>query len=170
MTLDAGNTVDTAAKIPTLEKIIATMPDGKGLVIEIKHGSDLPARLKEILTHSGKPLSHFSIISFAREAVKTFREILPECPALWIVDYKPRQHQLTDLIRQCREDRLDGLDLNRRWPIDQAFVQQVKDHALLLYTWTVDNARTAQRQMESGVDGITTNRPGWLREALVHPA
>lgn len=154
-------------RIPTLEEMIAATPAGKGLVIEIKNGHDIIPRLQAVLSASSKPLAHFTIISFDADAVKTAKAALPECPALWIVDYNPRQHQLSDLMQHCRENHFDGLDLHRRWPIDRIFVQQMKNHDLLLYTWTVDSPRTARRQAEAGVDGITTNRPGWLRQQLL---
>jgi glycerophosphoryl diester phosphodiesterase len=35
-----------------------------------------------------------------------------------------------------------------------------------LIAWTVDDPEVAKKLVELGVDGITTNRPGWLREQL----
>ena len=37
---------------------------------------------------------------------------------------------------------------------------------VLVGTWTVDDPVVARRLAEAGVDGITTNRPKWLREQL----
>jgi glycerophosphoryl diester phosphodiesterase len=45
-------------------------------------------------------------------------------------------------------------------------VARVKDAGLKLYTWTVDNPAVAKRLIEAGVAGVTTNKPGWLREQL----
>ena len=46
------------------------------------------------------------------------------------------------------------------------FVEEIKDAGLKCYVWTVDSVTVAQRLMAAGIDGITTNRPGWLRERL----
>ena len=40
------------------------------------------------------------------------------------------------------------------------------DAGLKLYTWTVDDPAVARKQAAAGVDGLTTNRPGWLRKQL----
>ena len=42
----------------------------------------------------------------------------------------------------------------------------VKAAGLKLYVYTVNDPAVAKRMVEYGVDGITTDRPGWLRERL----
>jgi glycerophosphoryl diester phosphodiesterase len=42
----------------------------------------------------------------------------------------------------------------------------VKAAGLKLYVWTVNDPAVARRMVEIGVHGITTDRPGWLREQL----
>jgi glycerophosphoryl diester phosphodiesterase len=70
------------------------------------------------------------------------------------------------LIKKTKAAHLDGLDLNSNFPIDKEFVKKVHDAGLKLYTWTVDDPAVAKAEMDAGVDGITTNRAGWLREQL----
>jgi glycerophosphoryl diester phosphodiesterase len=50
------------------------------------------------------------------------------------------------------------------WPIDQDFVREVKGAGLKMLVWTVNDAAIAKRLAAAGVDAITTDRPGWLRE------
>ena len=50
--------------------------------------------------------------------------------------------------------------------IDEQVAKSVKDLNLELYTWTVDDVAEAKRLISLGVKGITTNRPGWLREQV----
>ena len=50
--------------------------------------------------------------------------------------------------------------------LDAAFARKVKSAGLKLYVWTVNDVALARRMVEIGVDGITTDRPGWLREQL----
>ena len=45
-------------------------------------------------------------------------------------------------------------------------VKQIRKAGLKLYIWTVDDPAVALRLAGAGVDGITTNRPKWLREQL----
>ena len=61
---------------------------------------------------------------------------------------------------------LDGLNLAFKGPLDTAFVQQTHAAGLKFYVWTVDDAEVARKLVAAGVDGLTTNRPGWLRAQL----
>ena len=63
-------------------------------------------------------------------------------------------------------DLADGVDLDARGPVDVGLVKKLKAAKLAVYVWTVDSPIQARRLAEAGVDGITTNRPGWLRDKL----
>lgn len=71
-----------------------------------------------------------------------------------------------ELIAKAKAAQLDGLDLHYGFPIDADFVKQVHNAGLKLYVWTVDDPAIATRLAAAGVDGITTNRPEWLRQQL----
>jgi glycerophosphoryl diester phosphodiesterase len=75
----------------------------------------------------------------------------------------PSAQQLVDKVRA---GGLDGLNLDQHFPIDAAFVETVHEAGLKLYTWTVDDPNIARAEAKAGVDGITTNRPEWLRQEL----
>ena len=70
------------------------------------------------------------------------------------------------LIAKAREAKLDGLDLQFKWPMNDAFVREVKAAGLKLAAWTIDDPEVARRLIAAGVESITTNKPGWLREQL----
>ena len=74
--------------------------------------------------------------------------------------------ELSELIAKSKKAGLDGLDLSHDWPMDSAFVKQVRDAGLKLYSWTVDDFETAKLHRDLGLDGITTNRPGWIKNQL----
>jgi glycerophosphoryl diester phosphodiesterase len=154
-------------KIPLLEDVVAAMPPGGRLVIEVKTPGTFP-RLPEILKNSGRDPGRFIIIAFDPEIAADAKLALPGSKVLRLASYEPREPALhiDELIRVSREAGLDGLNLSRKWPIDAALVRKVHDAGLLFYVWTVDDPGDARRFKEAGVDGITTNRPGWLREQL----
>lgn len=173
--LDAGSWKDPSyagEKLPLLEELIAPTPENGRLVIELKDGPEIVDPVKKILDESGKKPNQIVLISFNYETIKAAKKAMPEYEALWILSYKPDKqtgklpYELEDMIRMCKEANLDGLDLSYKWPIDKAFVKKVHDAGLKLFTWTVDDADVAKAEVEAGVDGITTNRPGWLREQL----
>jgi len=61
---------------------------------------------------------------------------------------------------------MDGLDVGGKGPVDAGFARKVHQAGLKLYIWTVDSVSKAKRLIAAGVDGITTNKPGWLRSEL----
>jgi glycerophosphoryl diester phosphodiesterase len=154
-------------KLPKLEDILAAQPKNGRLVIEIKAAAAL-ALLPEVVRKSGLDPGQFIIIAFDPNVAAGAKKALPSCKVLRLASYEPRQasHQIDYLIELSKSAGLDGLNLSRKWPIDAAFVKKVHDAGLSLYVWTVDDADLARKLRDVGVDGITTNRPGWLRERL----
>ncbi len=157
-------------RLPVLGEILEAMPSGGRLVIEVKKPSAFPP-LPEALNASGHAPGQFMIIAFDPDIAARARQALPESKVLRLASHEPENptHHIDELIRVSREAGLDGLNLSRRWPITAELVRKVHDAGLFLYVWTVDDAGEARRLKEAGVDGITTNRPGWLREHLSQP-
>ena len=60
---------------------------------------------------------------------------------------------------------LDGLDVSYRG-VNKNFADAVKASGLELHIYTVNDLDEAKRLKKLGVDGITTDRPGWLLEHL----
>ena len=103
--------------------------------------------------------------------VKLAKKRFPDREVCWIADFKRGangdwQPSIARLIEQAKAAQLDGLNLGYRGPLDATTAKEIKDAGLKLYVWTVDAAEDARRLRDLGVDGITTNRPGWLREQL----
>ncbi|MBI2615574.1 MAG: glycerophosphoryl diester phosphodiesterase [Gemmatimonadetes bacterium] len=51
--------------------------------------------------------------------------------------------------------------------IDRALVDGAHERGFLVYAWTVDHPARARELAAVGVDGVCTNRPDLIREALV---
>ena len=94
----------------------------------------------------------------------------PDVAAYWVVSLKPAKGKpaptAEGLIAKAKAINADGLDLSAAPALDRAFAAKVKAAGLKLYVWTVNDIAEARRMVEIGVDGITTDRPGWLREQL----
>lgn len=173
--LDAGRWKDArfaGEKIPTLDEVIETIPSGKKLVIEVKCGPEVIPALKESLARSGKPSKSFLIIGFSHSTMVEIKKALPEIEAYWLSSFRADEttgvlHPTVDeLIREAKVAKVEGINLSYKGPIDATFVKKVKDAGLKCYVWTVDSPDEARRLIAAGVDGITTNRPAWLREQV----
>ncbi|MDB6153086.1 MAG: ugpQ 3 [Chthoniobacteraceae bacterium] len=171
---DAGSWKDprwTGEKLPTLAEALATMPDGKRFFIEIKCGPEILPELEHVLKASGKKAEQLVIIGFDYETMRQARIQFPDLAVYWLASYSANKSTgelpiLDDLLLKTKAAKLTGLNLDFHFPIDGNFVNKVKADGLKLYTWTVDDPVVAKTLAAAGVDGITTNRPAWLRQQL----
>jgi glycerophosphoryl diester phosphodiesterase len=159
-------------RIPTLAEVLASVPRDKRLFIEIKGREVYVAEFGHTFRRSGRRPEQVVAIGFALETMAKIKRALPEIEVCWIAEFKRNWQRggwllkPETLIQKAKDAGLDGLDLGARGPITATLVNQVKEANLKLYVWTVDSPAKARKLKMAGVDGITTNRPGWLRERL----
>lgn len=162
-------------KIPFLEEILATVPAGHRLFIEIKCGPEILPELERVWKASGLTPAQTVIIGFGYDTVVAAKKRFPEVSVHWLSTFKTNAKSgavtptVGELIRKARAGGLTGIDVQYQGPIDEAFVRQVKAAGLQCHVWTVDGPAVARRLKKAGVDSITTNRPRWLREQLSVP-
>jgi glycerophosphoryl diester phosphodiesterase len=155
-------------KIPLLENALETVPAGKRIFIEIKCGPEVLPELERVLSESKLEKKQLVIIGFGYSTVTKAKKRLPDVPVFWLAgaDKNKKYPPLEELIAKAKAANLDGLNLEKGFPMDRAFVEKVHAAGLKLYVWTVGDPELAKRLVAAGIDGITTNRPQWLREAL----
>ncbi len=172
--LDAGTWKDAkfaGEKIPTLDEMLAHIPAGKRIIIHVKVGSEIAPGLVASLQRMHVAPQQAAIISFDYEPLLAIKRALPAYPALWLINgpsatSKKKLPALDDLIRDCRKAGFDGLSFNQNWPLEAEGAKKIKEAGLSTHVWTVDLPQVAKRWIDLGVDAITTNRAGWLREQL----
>ena len=157
-------------RIPTLAEAFATIPDGKRLFVEIKCGAECIPGFVGDFTASGRKAGQVVPIGFSLETMRQLKQELPDLEVCWIAAFRRTLRgwspKAEKLIERAKYAGLDGLDLGSSGPVDAEFVRKVHQAGLKLYIWTVDSAPRAKRLIAAGVDGITTNKPGWLRSEL----
>lgn len=158
-----------AEKIPSLAEALAIVPEGKRLFLELKCGPEVLPALDRALQRAARPPPPTVIIGFGYRTVRRAKAMFPSLEVCWLASRSRTTRRfppLRRLILRAKAANLDGLDLEAGFPIDKEFVRQVHQAGLKLYTWTVDDPALARKRAAAGVDGLTTNRPGWLREQL----
>jgi glycerophosphoryl diester phosphodiesterase len=176
-TLDVGSWKGptwAGEKIPTLAEVLATIPSGKRLFIEIKCGPDIAAPLAEVLAEAGRPAAETVVIAFKLPVAEAVKRRLPGMRVYWLYSTSPKKDKETgrlvdhpeELLEVCRRAGLDGLDLGYESQLTPEFVARIRDLGLGLYVWTVNKPDVAQRLHALGVDGITTDDPRLIREHL----
>ncbi len=162
--LDAGSWKDEkykGEKIPFLNELIETIPEGKTLVVEIKCGEEVIQPLVRLMEKSSKR-KQIVFIAFDWKTIVETKKAFPENKCYWLSASK---NGLGKKIIEAAETGLDGVNLHYSI-IDEEIVQLAKENKMEVLTWTVDDPTEAKRLVDLGVTKLTTNRPDWLKEEL----
>lgn len=186
--LDAGSWKGAAwagEKLPILEEVLETVPEGKRLFVELKAGPQIVPALVRAVAASGRPKEQIAVISFNIDTMTAAKRALPEARSYLLVafeaDYQRggwevRYHagpdfrtvrgplDLDALIALCTASGLDGLDASFCQPLSLA--ARAKAAGLDLVAWTVNDADIARSLLLQGIRSITTDRPGALRAEI----
>ncbi len=173
--LDVGSWKDKkwqGEKIPTIEEVFKTVPDGKKILIEVKCGPEIVPVLKKSLAGNQLTSDQTIVISFEQEVINQVKIQIPDIKAFWLTGFRKNEQSgqwipdldtIHDILGKINAD---GLDCRAGEVITPAFVKSIREADMELHVWTVDDADEAQRLKDLGVKSITTNRPGWLKEQL----
>lgn len=174
--LDVGSWKNEAfrgEKIPFLTEVLPEIPNGKKIFIELK--SDNPAlldRTAAICANSKLTDNQIVIISFCCAQIERAAEIVPQYKRYlldswnWNKETKVYDPDHIELIRRGLAHRANGLDLSG-WHIwTQEAIDAWRNAGFLLGVWTVDELERAVYYYNIGVDAITSNRAGELRQII----
>ena len=161
-------------KIPTLRQVIATVPEGKMLIIELKAGPQIIGPVQKVLAESGLPDEQVCIISFNEQAIAAAKRQMPNIKAHWLTGYKqqnetdpwlPSADEVAQTVKRLAVDGL-GTEGNRQVVTAQFLAELRKQGVQEFHVWTVDDPQDAQFFAAQGAFGITTNRPLEIRKEL----
>lgn len=173
--LDAGTWKGskwTGERIPLLSEVLAIMPRDKRFFIEVKAEKGFIPAFEALRKHWKGLRDRLVLIGFSLDLMRQVKNAFPELEVCWIVEFRRslktgRWTPAKELVLEnALKADLDGLDVGAKGPLTTEWISQVKAAGLSFYVWTVDNPKVAQRLIKAGVDGITTNRPGWLKDKL----
>jgi len=162
--LDAGSWKEErfkGEKIPFLEEILATIPEGKTLVVEIKCDKEVIPHLTRIFSKE-KHLGQVAFIGFDWETIVEVKKSFPHNMALWLSGSRQAALKKLDEVKAAG---LAGINMQYS-AIDQELVTAAREKGLEVWAWTVDNPEEAKRLSSVGVTHFTTNRPAWLKEQV----
>jgi glycerophosphoryl diester phosphodiesterase len=162
--------------MPTLAEVLAIVPPGKLIFVELKIGVEIVPGVIEALDASGLKLEQIVVISFDADAIAECERRRPGIRTQWLTDYKqdetgawkPTEDTVAMNLRRSGADAL-GSKAN---PVvlNQTFLNNLCAAEKCEFgVWTVDDPELARFYIERGAWSITTNRPAWLREQLAAP-
>lgn len=154
---------------PTLEEMLATVPKGGKAVVELKVGAEIVDPFLAELGDAGFPHEQLIVISFKEDTIAACKRRLPDVKCHWLTSFKKKQGRWTPTVEEVgesfRQVSVDGVGF-KGIPelLDAAFLKEAGVREF--HAWTIDDAEDARYFRDLGAFGITTNRPGWLREQL----
>ncbi|MCB9232173.1 MAG: hypothetical protein H6581_10945 [Bacteroidia bacterium] len=172
--LDAGSWFGekyAGEKVPTLEEALDLVNGKCGLWIEIKGGAaDYPGLEARIVRLIRKKKAHawVQVISFDTQALKRIHALDPEIKLqkLLVSNLGAFPFFLDKGLRGGSPRRLDFVDGYGIYykTVHKSLVRRMHKWGKTCNVWTVNGQENIARMRELGVDGITTDEPGWFRE------
>jgi len=160
--------------IPTLEEVLAIVPRGKYLFIELKTGPEIVAPLADVLKNARADGDRIVIICFNVDVLVACQEKLPRYKRHFLADYRRQDDgtwspRVDEVIARIGRSQAQGLGTqNRPEYFDQAFVQRLHSAGIdEFHVWTVDEPVDARLYRQLGAWALTTNRPAETRAALI---
>ncbi|MFA5858655.1 MAG: glycerophosphodiester phosphodiesterase [Elusimicrobiota bacterium] len=163
--LDVGrqkNEKYTGEKVPLLEDVLKTIPEGKEMFVEIKVGKEIIPELKRVIESSGKA-AQVVIIGFSQPTVVYAKEQIPGIRGTFqllreVRDSKtknciPYNFNNIDVIKKIG---LTGLDVHYA-SLTEEFIKKAHAEGIKIVVWTVNNIENMKRYAAWGVDYITTD-------------
>lgn len=163
------------ARILTLDRLLGAVHDANRpmrLLIETKHPTRYGAAVEELLVESlrrhglheprGEHPVEVTVMSFSALAVRRTRRLAPLLPTVMLMDLLPAGLRGGRLPFGSRIGG-PGVRLLRTHP-ELAHRLHARGHQV--YVWTVNNEADLDLMIELGVEGVITDRPGFVRRRL----
>jgi glycerophosphoryl diester phosphodiesterase len=160
-------------RMPTLQEILAAVPEGKKIFIELKSSREVVGPMAKVLAASKLRPEQVTVISFHADAIAESKKQLPHIKALWLCGMKkkrdgtppPTAAQVAATLKRIGADGLDAEGAPEYF--NAAFIERLQKLGCReFHVWTIDDPKVAQFYAGLGAASITTNRPHWLRKEM----
>jgi glycerophosphoryl diester phosphodiesterase len=193
-TIDVGSWKDERWRgetIPELPNILATIPSGRRLFVELKGGEidathpAIVSALQHDLAATKSAPESVVLISFYPALLRAAKQALPEFDALLVVQQKPVSEasetasenadetsttqwnpSFDKIIDVAVSSGFNGVDLSNTEAVTPETIAQVRQPKLASCIWTVNSVDDARRLITTGVDSLTTDDPRTLLTEL----
>lgn len=151
-------------RMPFLDEVLATVPAGRRVLVELKCGPAIVPALVAGLAALDPGRLRLALISFELDSLAAAHAALPQVPCYYLVEAVPGGYG-DDLIQLACEHGFRGLDPEST-AIDARFAAAARAAGLDLLTWTVNDPARVRPLRDFGLSALTTDWPALLRQAL----
>ncbi|MDQ3340852.1 MAG: hypothetical protein M4D80_37315 [Myxococcota bacterium] len=151
--------------VPTLAEVLATVPAGRTLFVEIKTRADTVPPIARVIGDR----RDVALQGFDPDVLAALAKALPNAPAYWTVDPptendRPLPYAMT-VIDEAKRRGFAGLALFHG-SVTPSFVTLARDAGLLVDVWTINDAATLEEWTRRDVRWIETDRPDLVRHRM----
>lgn len=158
--------------VPTLEEVFEEFGRGARYYIETKAPNVYPGMEEELvrvlekykMTGPNAPSSKVLIQSFSPDSLLKMHALDPRIPLVQLISYSSPA-VITDAEVEAIKEYAIGIGASYT-RIDQAYVEKVRGHGLLMHPYTVNNREDMERLLDWGVTGMFTNFPDILNDVM----
>jgi glycerophosphoryl diester phosphodiesterase len=145
---------------PTLAEVLAVVPTGKRLYVELKTGPEIVPQLAHDLKRAAVAPAAVVLIAFDETTVVACKK-----SSKGSGQWRPTAQTIAETVRRCGAD---GVGMQARVDvIDATFVETLRSGGVgEFHVWTVDRPEDARHFATLEAVGITTNRPASLRTVI----
>ena len=156
--------------VPTLLDVLATVPPGKHIYIEIKSGADLVPTLLDQLAKSGMEHERVVIISFDPATLHACKRLAPTLKTFLLVHLHldaagKTRPSLGTLLESLMMTKADALSLGG--PVPDSYAEALAAKGYDWHSWTLDTVAEARKAIKSGAKSVTTNVPALMKGELI---
>lgn len=161
-------------RMPDLADVLALVAEGQQVFLDIKSGPQIVRPMREVIQQSELTADQIVVIAFNAEVVAETRRQIPAVATYWLLNHRRDEQtgewtpSLDEVLSTLRRIGAHGLSMRANTEVaTEAFVAALREAGFEFHTWTVNDPPTAIRFAELGVDSITTDRPAFIRQALI---
>tara|TARA_B100000959_G_scaffold47640_1_gene48738 strand:- start:926 stop:1483 length:558 start_codon:yes stop_codon:yes gene_type:complete len=153
--------------IPLLREVIDLIPNEKEIYIEVKTGTEIIEHLLNEIYQYKEKINKMSIISFYPEVIKEIKSMAPELTGNLLVNFEsPKLIEENEIVSVMNEINADGVGAQNHECLDLNFCNKINKEKKKVHVWTVNSKEEAKKYYELGLNSITSNCPGNIKEYL----
>ena len=157
-------------RIPTIAEVLATIPEGKKIYIEIKCGAEIVTPLLREIEASTLASDQILIICFKAPVLKAIKQRAPHLQTSWLCGFKKDKAgtitpTIEGVLKTLRDIKADGFSSSHQH-ITHAYIEAVKAAGITHHVWTINEPAIATRFQQWSTGSITTDKPVLIKNAI----
>lgn len=159
-------------RMPTLSEVMATVPDGKKIYIEVKCGPEIVPLLKKAIEAGNLKPAQICIISFQDKVIAQCKLAMPYLKAYWLCSFKKDKKtgeikpSTARVMQTLKTIKADGFSCGDNESLTRETLNDIRSAGYETHCWTVNDPNRAKELAKWGMRSITTDRPAAIRKGL----